>query len=427
MVLKTTYTEKITPLRTSDMQPTVVNHRLFLGIVAFSVSFGLGLIPSWDFTRALFTGIITVISTYIAAFYVDQRRKNYEMLILASLQKRIREVEILKFQIIREINQIEEHRSILYAESQQLKNQIAQCRNQRDNLHRDLSNFVGQKKQLESEITSLKYELRNLEKKQLELKDSFAAITGEKRRLELTYNLSLAEITQLKTQIEQLQKQRQEIENNLTLLGRLKPQLEEKLYELRIEIQQLEAEITEQNQLFIATKSEKNTLESNLNLLKNQTDVQQSELYQLQEQISLLQEERDLLQSQVWELLQQMETLNQESVYDFPLAELREPLENLPQEWSDFLQSLPGHEIQVLKAILEQDNPRAMIKQIAEANITMPNLLIDSINEIANDTLGELIIETDTETPMVSEEHIVNTKKMLAMYEGLITRSAAPN
>lgn len=435
MTLKTTYSENLTRLKTSNMQSVIISNRLFLGIVAFSVSFGLSLVPNWDFTKAFFTGVITVLATYVAAFCVDQRRKNHEMLVLTSLRKRIKELEGLKSRIVREINQIEEHRSILYAESSQLQNQIAERRNQRDIFHHDLSSFVGQKKQLEAEISSIRNELTNLDKSKLELNNSISILTAEKRRLELNCTVSRSEIIQLQTQIDELQQEKQEIENSLTLLGRLKPQLEEKLYELRIEIQELEIYTAKQNQLLATTKSEREDIASSLTSLQTQTATQQAELNQLQEQVKLLQDERDLLQSQVWELLQQAETFNQEPLPEtaeeddidlFPFSELIDSLEprnsqidtaqNLPEEWANFLENLPAYELQVLKAIVEEDNPKPAIKQIAEEHITMPNLLIDSINELANDTIGELIIETGAEIPAVYQEHISNVKKMIAMY-----------
>ena len=46
----------------------------------------------------------------------------------------------------------------------------------------------------------------------------------------------------------------------------------------------------------------------------------------------------------------------------------------------------------------------------------MPNLLIDTINEIANNTIGELIIETNTEIPKIIEEHLLNVKTMITKY-----------
>ncbi len=57
----------------------------------------------------------------------------------------------------------------------------------------------------------------------------------------------------------------------------------------------------------------------------------------------------------------------------------------------------------------------------------MPNLLIDSINERANDTIGELIINSDSEIPEVYHEHITHVKKMIATHESLMARHGSPN
>ncbi|MDB9339079.1 MULTISPECIES: tellurite resistance TerB C-terminal domain-containing protein [Cyanophyceae] len=424
------------------MQSAMISNRYILGIVAFSVSFGISLVPNWDLNQALITGVITILSTYAAALFTDKRRSKYEMLILTSHRKRIKEMEGLKLRIVKEINQIEEHRKLLYAESQKLEKQILDCRNQRDSLHRDLGIFAGQKKQLETESINLTAEIATLEQNQAELHHAFSQLTTEKRRLELNCNTSRAEIMQLQNKIGELQQEKQELESNVSLLGRLKPQLESKMYELRIETQELEAETNQQKELLVSTKTERENLAENLNYLENKITEKHSELQQIEAQVSLLQSERDLLQSQVWELLQQTETLNpeaspvnlnQDANDVFPFAELIDSLDSidkyeiLPEEWNNFLEVLPNAEIHVLKAIVEQDNPQVIIKQIAEANITMPNLLIDSINEHANDTIGELIIETNLENPQVYPEHIVNVRKMLAMYENLIARKASSN
>ncbi|MBD2417187.1 hypothetical protein H6G54_05565 [Anabaena cylindrica FACHB-243] len=424
------------------MHSAIISNRLILGISAFSVSFGLSLVPNWDFNKAFFTALITVLATYSAALFVDKRRRNYEMLILSSLHKRIRELEGLKYRIVREIKQIDEHRNILYTESQHLQNQIAESRNQRDIIHRELGSYAGQKKQLESEINTLQNEIHYLKSSAEELDQTCSHLTAEKRRLELNSNVSRSELTQLQSQIEAFKQEKQEIESNLTLVNRLKPQLEEKLYELRTEIQELEIKISQRNNLLIDTTTAREIVANNLANLQIQTQTQQAEINQLQNQIALLQDERDLLQNQVWELLQNMETLNPETLSEniqeneielFPFDELLETIDsqpqtsNLPPEWSHFLENLPTYEIQVLKAIVEEDNPKAIIKQIAEEHITMPNLLIDSINEIANNTLGELIIETGEEIPEIYQEHLLNVKKMIAIYEQLITKSISPN
>jgi chromosome segregation ATPase len=439
----TTYSDNLNSLKNSNMQSVMISNRLILVIVAFSVSFGLSLVPSWDFNKAFLTGVITAITIYTAALFVDKRRRNYEIFVLSSLRKRIKDMEGLKARVVREINQIEEHHNLLYAESQQLQTQVTESRNQRDSLHRELRTFAGQKKQLETEINSLQTEINNLQQNQAELNNSFSILTSEKRRLESNCHVSRAEITQLQSQISELQQEKQEIESNLTLLGRLKPQLEEKLYELRIAIQELEVETTQKNQLLIATQTERENIQAILNLSQTQLAEQKAELQQLKEQVSLLQEERDSLQNQVWELLQQVETFNPEPLSDnsqedddvelFPFSEIIETSaivdtsENIPEEWTKLLANLPEYELQVLKAIVEQENPNAAIKKIAEANITMPNLLIDSINERANDIIGELIIDSNSENPEVYQEYMTDVKKMIAMHEDLMARHASSN
>lgn len=62
-------------------------------------------------------------------------------------------------------------------------------------------------------------------------------------------------------------------------------------------------------------------------------------------------------------------------------------------EWQNFREKISQDQIEILTAIAKQENLKATIKKIAERNITMPSLLIDDINEIAYDTLGEIIID----------------------------------
>ncbi|MBP5972317.1 hypothetical protein HW132_06115 [Brasilonema sp. CT11] len=428
------------------MQSAIVSNRLIIGIVAFGVSFGLSLVLSWDFNQAFLTGLVTVPATYLSALFVDKRKRNHEMIILDSLQRRIRDLEGLKSRIVTEVNQLEAHNALLHAESSNLQNQVIERRNQRDTLNRDIGVYIIEKKQLQAKINYLQNELRSIEESKVELNNTFSTLTAEKRRLELNSNISRSEIIQLQAQISELQQQKQESENSLILLNRLKPQLEEKLYELRVQIQEVEIQENQQKQLMLERKTEKEHIEVSLNALQTELTEQQTQLQHLLGQVSLLQEERDQLQSQVWELLHQMETLTTQEKFNeneqeededlFPFSELLESLdprktttvsENFPEEWRKFSEQLQGYEIWVLKAMLEQDKPYPVIKKIAEENITMPNLLIDSINELANDTIGELIIDSSSEMPEIYEEYKTNVKNILAMYEYKMTEETSLN
>ena len=82
-------------------------------------------------------------------------------------------------------------------------------------------------------------------------------------------------------------------------------------------------------------------------------------------------------------------------------------------EWQNFREKISQDQIEILTAIATQENAQATIKKIAEINITMPNILIDEINEIAYDTLGEIIIETNNEIPKIANEYLLMVEIMI--------------
>jgi len=126
------------------------------------------------------------------------------------------------------------------------------------------------------------------------------------------------------------------------------------------------------------------------------------------------------LQTQVLEQQNNKEKLGKELI---TLQEPKRHLEadakqiaNLPDEWTEFMMLLTKSELQVLKA---QDNTSAKLKNIAEANITMPELLIDLINKRALNIIGELIIEPGNGSlpPIITEDYLTNVKNVLKITE----------
>ena len=431
-------------LKTSNVQDSMVSNRFIIGIVAFAVSFGFTLVITWwNFYSAFLTGIITMLATFTATFIVDKKtdkkRRNYESLVVDSFYKRIQELENVQKGITLEVRQLEATRRTLHQESNQLQYQVGENRNQRDSLNRELSTFALQKRHLESQVISLRDEVKTLEKSKQEVETSFSNISAEKKRLELNCNVSKKEITQLHTKIGELLQEREELDSNLILLDRLKPQLEERVHELRVQVEELETEQKKQQELCSSRTKKQETLKADVKLLKTQREEEKTQLEELQAQTSLLREERDLLQNQVWELLQQLENLNpqlpvnqaevEEETEEFPFDDLVEAIviepaektanksEELTEEWKEFLQSLPEHEIKVLKIILKQVRVKSSIKKIAEQNITMPNLLIDSINERAQNTVGELILSTNKDIPEIYKEYQENIQKIIDISE----------
>ena len=101
--------------------------------------------------------------------------------------------------------------------------------------------------------------------------------------------------------------------------------------------------------------------------------------------------------------------------------------ERLTEEWQSFIRQIPENEVQVLKVLLKVENPHPAIKKIAESSITMPQLLIDSINEIANNTIGELIINTASESPAIYPEYMDEVRQVIAIYDDILAKQASSN
>jgi len=83
---------------------------------------------------------------------------------------------------------------------------------------------------------------------------------------------------------------------------------------------------------------------------------------------------------------------------------------------------LPEYELQALKVIVEQAHPAAALKHIAEENLTMPELLIDSINERALETVGDLLIDAGSGagSATIVRDHLKIVKKLLKTYDYLV-------
>ncbi|GCL36505.1 hypothetical protein SR1949_16090 [Sphaerospermopsis reniformis] len=83
-------------------------------------------------------------------------------------------------------------------------------------------------------------------------------------------------------------------------------------------------------------------------------------------------------------------------------------------EWQNFREKISQDQIEILTAIATQENLQDTIKKIAERNITIPSLLIDDINKIAYDTLGEIIIETNNEIPKIANDYLLMVETMIS-------------
>ncbi len=270
----------------------------------------------------------------------------------------------------------------------------------------------------QSTVTALQAQIYQLEEWEFELNQSLLAIATEEHRIRNNISFLKRELSQLYTQIAEQRSYKQQLSQDLTTLNEQRHQLEAELQELQNQIQKFEQCKEELEQSLRSLKAKKQNAEADFNSA-------QAELKQLHVQIQVLEKSKAELEQSLSALAQDNYTtevnlrLLQSQLSQMQLKVEQKQQEKLPDEWNEFKARLTKFEIQVLEAIIQQSEPSAAIKKIAEENVTMPELLIDSINERALDTIGDLIVEPGSETlpPVVPEEYLTNVNKLLKINE----------
>ena len=379
---------------------------LLLGSVAFGVSFALSLLINRDIKPALISGLITVPATFSGVFVVNRKQRIKQKQTLTTFQSQIYQLQRQEAQLNQSLYAIaaEEQRTksninFLKTELNQLYPQIAEQRSYKQQLNQDLITLSEHKRQLEADTNDLETQIYNCEQRQKELREFMQFMNAEKQDAEAQLNSMLAKLKQLQLQGAEQQKQNEELEQNLADLNQIKPQLEATLHSLQNQINEVKVQKTEMEDFLAAIAQERHSTEINLELL-------QAQLNQLQTQILEQKNNKNKLEQDLINLSKKVESEQNktEKVFD---------------EWVEFVTRLNQPELQVLKAIIQQSEPNAAIKKIAEENITMPELLIDAINECALDTIGDLIIESGSELGSIGilEEYLTNLNKVINISE----------
>lgn len=377
------------------MRSPKITNWIVLGSVAFGVSFLLSLIANRDIGKAMLTAVITIPATYVGSVVIHKRRISHDKRFRNSLQSKIQELETYKedlneylFDALAEEQAIEANLNTLKSELNYLRGQVSEGYNQRKSISWELANFQEQKQQQAAELSALQVQINNLENQIKELNHILAAKAADIRKAENDLNAIKAETNQLQSQIAELENDKQVLDQEIlniqihkTLLIEEGNKTQKSLDFFNSELAQLQAQVA------------------------NQQSTEQ-ELLNLREENKKLAEELSHLRS------------NSESP-STQLSSLPPYLTSLPQEWVEFMQQLPEYTFLVLQVILEKENPITAIKQIAEANLTMPELLIDFINNCAMDTIGDRIIEPGSvlTPPVIAEEYRKILETVIKLHE----------
>ena len=88
-----------------------------------------------------------------------------------------------------------------------------------------------------------------------------------------------------------------------------------------------------------------------------------------------------------------------------PSEQIEPESSELDEEWLFFAESLSDLHREVLASMIAAEDASSTIDQIARRNAVMPSLLLDTINELAQDAIGDLLINVDIEPPTIEPEY----------------------
>ena len=376
---------------------TKITNWIILSSVAFGISFCLSLIALRDIGQAFLSGVITIPATYAAVVTIQKRRIAQEKRFRNSLASQIHELEAHKEDLnqylldaLAEEQEIEASINTLQSELSYLRSQVSEGYNQRKSISWELAGFQEQKQQQATELSFLQTQINTLENQLKELNQALSTKAADIRKAETELNSIKSEIRQLPSQIVELQATKQALEQEIlniqiqkSLLIEEENKTRQSLAFFNLELLQLKAQAKQQNE--------------------QQTNNQ--ELLKIREEKRKLEEE-----------LKSLKTQNEASPVQ---VSSRQELLSLPKEWSDFINQLPNYGLKVLKTIVAPNPSMLALKTIAEENLTMPELLIDYINNCALDTIGDRIIEPGSIStpPVIAEEYITLVNQAIDFYE----------
>ena len=315
----------------------------------------------------------------------------------------------------------------------------------------------------EALIKNSEAHITSLEREEADLTRSLSATLSTQQRAEAQLSSTNTELNQLMAQVAEQKANRTQILKEITQLETDRKSIKKELVTLQADVQSLDLYRQELSRLAKSAEPVRNQVAAG-------TASLQIAIAQLQDQIGSLHGELETLETQILDRRTQKNSLDLELVtlrtqkenaetsaelnnlasFDSwqeaivvnsksngrsngkpngksnPSSDSTAPIEldfsqepNLDATWTKFATLLPKYEVQALTAIVRHANPAQRLKQIAEANLTMPELLIDSINERALEVVGDIILEPSSQpgVPVIAQEYESAIQAILRAYD----------
>lgn len=254
-------------------------------------------------------------------------------------------------------------------------------------------------------ITVLEENIFQLQEYELQIQDSLDQVAQQHRQVENHTRFLQMELGKLQSSISVQKNYKEQLNTEMLNLDQHNRRLEEDTNHWKTKILQLEKQRLNLEMVVNSLTDRKKQVELEMDGLEQDVDVIQEFKLQLEAQLTNLEDK-----------IQEIEITPIGGLKPAPEPVMPLPSSQLSTEWQEFASQLTDIEIEILQAIAEQNNPNALLKEISQAEITMPELLIDGINELALATINDLIIQPGSNPPMIAEtEYIQNLRKLFAI------------
>ena len=385
--------------------------RFLLSLVALSVSFCISLLITRDFGKSVINGAVTLFASLVGASVAEGRHRQALYQRSEELTGHIRALQRRRAETYESLVMMSQERDRISNSLNSLQTQLRGLQIQSANLWQqkeELSwNISSPQASPQNQIFVLQTKLHELEQKEAELNKSLSATLSAKQRAELGLKTTQAQLNQFQAQLAEQQSQKAELTKEVNALLSQRQQLDLQLATLQPKVKELEKYRTELSQFLATAEPKRQQVESSSKSLHGAIE-------NLQTQISSLQGELGQLEHQILDRRQQKELLDQE------LSTLRHELEpdadsQTDPAWITFLNHLQPPQLEALQAIVQEPNPNATLKKIAEASLTMPELLIDAINECSIETIGDFVIDPTPggSSPTIAPEYLGTVRRLL--------------
>lgn len=325
---------------------------------------------------------------------------------------------------------IETNLNLLQGELSQLNAQIAEQHQTRDRLTQEIAALSQKHQQLTLESKILRGEVDDLERCRKELEQYLAYAEAKKRELETGANPLQGALKQLQTQITALQTELGQLEDQVISQRREKEALEQQIAVLQAEQLSIEAVLatqdvdraTPQRQKRPAIAPDPSATQSAQSASAKKRDGNGKLDAGTQASGRAMEPSRSLSSGAVVTVVSQPVTQTATQPSPTQSGQTSDPSNQILSEaWTEFLVQLPEYELQVLRTLTQSGSSAAVIRKIAEDNLTTAEKLVESINDRARDMLGHAILEqgANSKPPTIARDYLKTVKKLIKTYDYL--------